>query len=236
MKLDDAPQGPGVTSVELYWLDLDASASGLAALERSLSTEEVARADRFYTTLLRDRFIAGRGWLRRLLGVRLGVAPESVAIEYGAHGKPHLADRHPRVEFSVSHCGPTAVIALSTVALGVDVERVRTVARVHAVAAHVFSADELRALAEATDKSVAFLKGWTRKEAVLKARGTGFSTDARAITVSLDEPVTLRIGSGAADAGAAWTILDISRRDHVAALAVQARRVSLVVGEGPPDM
>jgi 4'-phosphopantetheinyl transferase len=154
------------------------------------------------------------------------VAPERVAIEYGPQGKPLLAVHHPRVEFSVSHCGPVAAIAIATVPLGVDVERVRHVADVNSMAAQVFSADEQRALAEAADSSTAFLRGWTRKEAVLKARGTGFSADARQLTVSLDGVPTLRLEGGEA---AGWTLLDVSRGDHVAALAVQASDVALVV-------
>jgi len=154
------------------------------------------------------------------------VAPDRVAIEYGPHGKPLLAAHHPRVEFSVSHCGPVAAIAISTAPLGVDVERVRHVADVESMAAQVFSADEQRALAEAADPSAAFLRGWTRKEAVLKARGTGFSADARELTVSLDEAPAFRLEGGKAEG---WTLLDVSRGDHVAALAVQAPAIELVV-------
>jgi 4'-phosphopantetheinyl transferase len=231
------PPGVGLRSIQdvevlVSWIDLDTTLSQTAALESTLSPAEKARADRFHTSLLRERFIAARGSLRRLLGARLAVAPELVGIDYGPHGKPQLAAHHPAVEFNVSHCGPTAVIALSTVAVGVDVERMRDVQNVESVAAEVFSPAELRALAAAADKSAAFLRGWTRKEAVLKAYGTGFRTDARALTVSLDGPVTLRMEKGYPGGGAEWTLVDVSRFDHVAALAVRAPVVSVLVDDG----
>ena len=229
MEYTGGSQPSGSVDVLVRWVDLDSRAALVAGLRHTLCPLELERADRFHTPLLRDRFIAARGALRQILGAHLGVAPELVAIEYGPHGKPQLAARQRSVEFSVSHCRATAVIALSSAPLGVDVERARDVQNVESVAAQVFSPGEMRALADATDKVAAFLRGWTRKEAVLKARGTGFSSDARALTVSLDGPVTLLAEDGSAGDAAAWTLVDLSWADHVAALAVQASSVSLVV-------
>ena len=94
-------------------------------------------------------------------------------------GKPYIPGGP---EFSLSHSGTLAVIALADVPVGADAEKDRPVGE----------AVRLRALtgAERTD-SRDFLFFWTRKEAALKCLGTGVdraldSLDVRADSAELD--------------------------------------------------
>ena len=59
--------------------------------------------------------------------------------------------------------------------VGVDIERLRPLSDMDALAERVFSAAERQALAQvpADRKAEAFFAGWTRKEAYIKARGEG---------------------------------------------------------------
>ncbi len=94
-------------------------------------------------------------------------------------GKPYIPGGP---EFSLSHSGALAVIALADVPVGADAEKDRPVGE----------AVRLRALtgAERAD-SRGFLFFWTRKEAALKCLGTGVdraldSLDVRADSAELD--------------------------------------------------
>ena len=94
-------------------------------------------------------------------------------------GKPYIPGGP---EFSLSHSGALAVIALADVPVGADAEKDRPVGE----------AVRLRALtgAERAD-SRDFLFFWTRKEAALKCLGTGVdraldSLDVRADSAALD--------------------------------------------------
>ena len=161
---------------EVVLARLDTSPEDLRALEACLSAAELKRADRFFFERDRRRFVVARARLRQLLGERLGMAPQDIRLAYGANGKPRLADEAMR--FSVSHSGEVALFALSKAReVGVDVEAVRPIDSADAIAAHILSQRERRAYATARDKVLAFLRFWTRKEALAKAIGAGFSID-----------------------------------------------------------
>ena len=176
------------------WLaDLDAADSGDGALA-VLSEDERARAQRFVFDVHRRRFIACRAWVRAALGARLGRPAESVRFEYGPVGKPALAGGE-RLRFNVSHSDRYALLAMVDGAeVGVDIERVRPLSDMDALAGRVFSAGELAALAgvQAGEQLDAFFAGWTRKEAYIKARGEGIAR-VRAIEVALSPGEPARV-------------------------------------------
>ena len=157
------------------WLaDLDDAAAVEGAGE-VLSEDERARAQRFVFDVHRRRFIAARAWLRRCLAERLGRPAASLRFEYGPVGKPALAGTD-RLRFNLSHSGRYALLAVTEGAeVGVDIEHVRPLSDMEALAERVFSAAERAALAAVpADRRVeAFFAGWTRKEAYIKARGEG---------------------------------------------------------------
>ncbi len=133
----------------------------------------MARASRFVRDRDREVFIASHKALRRLVG--------DAHHRIGPHGKPHV----PGVSFNLSHSGELALVAVAPpqVDVGVDVEQV--VDRdLDLVAPTVFSQAELRAFASAPDKSAAFFRAWTRKEAFLKMLGVGISV-LRSFDVSM---------------------------------------------------
>lgn len=97
-----------------------------------------------------------------------------LTLAYGARGKPYLS-AHPDIHFNLSHSGSLAVCAVSTVAVGVDVETYHD--HGHAVAKHCFTAQELAWLDEQENTASAFARLWTRKEALIKLTGSGLSRD-----------------------------------------------------------
>src|SRR5919107_90219 len=102
---------------------------------------------------------------------RATAAPQNaLVIKRGPQGKPFLAS-HPEVHFSVSHSGDLYVVAITRAGpVGVDIERIREVAEAEHIARRwLHGADPAH-----------FFEHWTRREAHLKAIGTGLS--------GLDEP------------------------------------------------
>ena len=186
---------------------------------RSLSLDERARAARFVFDRDRDRYIAGRARLRAILGQYLGQSPANILFQYGAHGRPAVDG----MSFNLSHTGSQALLAVTDhLTLGVDIETIAPIEM--AVARAHFAADELRVLLALpeTARMAAFYRCWTRKEAYLKAVGTGLATDLSSFVVTLgpnDEPRLLNCGPGDADA---WRLFDVPPTTGVAgALAVR---------------
>jgi 4'-phosphopantetheinyl transferase len=153
-----------------------------------LNEEERARAAAMRALARREEFIAGRGNLRRLLGIHLGVEAATLALEQGEHGKPRLKKDHDAdsglarmtawaggdVEFNVAHSGGVVLIALSRAgAIGVDVERADRQIEALDVARTAFPAKDVSRIEIARNPVAEFFRCWTRLEAVGKADGRG---------------------------------------------------------------
>jgi 4'-phosphopantetheinyl transferase len=174
--------------VHVWQADLDA----LPDFENCLAPDELARADRFRTAQLRQRFVGGRGVLRDVLSRYLAVGGSSIRFKYGAAGKPLLASTS-RLRFNLSHCGPLALLALTLDAeIGIDVEQIRALPELEQIADRLFAPNESRALAALPpeQREPGFFVCWTRKEAIVKCLGEGLShpLDSFEVTLAPEEP------------------------------------------------
>ena len=189
-----------------------------------LSRDERERASRIGRG--RDRWIAGRSSLRRVLGGCLGREPREIELRLGTNNKPELiwADRGPTPHFNLSHSGKVLLIAVADAPVGVDVEQVRETPDLPEMARLALRPDELAALEAlpAARRTEAFIAAWTRKEAYLKARGLGLGQIRDvAVNVDPDEPAALLYADDDSDAAARWTLVDLAvDAGYRAALAV----------------
>lgn len=168
--------------VHIWRASLDQPPAQVDQLARTLSGDEQRRAARFHFSRDRRRFVVGRGMLRTILGGYLGLPPEAVRFDYGARGKPALAEgsspARPALRFNLAHSEELALYAFAWGReVGIDVERVRPLADADAIVSRFFSAREgasWHRLPE-EERPAAFFRGWTRKEAYIKAVGDGLA-------------------------------------------------------------
>jgi 4'-phosphopantetheinyl transferase len=144
---------------------------------RTLSADEQTRAARFAFANGRRRFRAAHVELRRLLAARTGQSPGALEFANGPFGKPALLGG-AACAFNLSDSADVALVAIAPEGeLGVDVEVLRAVDDGLDLARRNFTDSECAELGsvatEARDR--AFLRCWTRKEACLKAIGSGLS-------------------------------------------------------------
>jgi 4'-phosphopantetheinyl transferase len=135
--------------------------------------------------------------------------PAQIALTYGPHGKPEIADSGvpEGIFFNVSHCRDRVVYAVSRGhRVGIDIEHLRPISNLSAVSRRYFSQREDAALQALPEESrlAAFLRCWTRKESFVKARGEGISGFLREFDVSLapGQPAQLLNVEG-------WKLLDL---------------------------
>ena len=159
---------------------------------------------------------AGRSQLRAILASYAGGDPTGLAFTAGAHGKPALVGRD--VEFSFSRSGRWAFVAVSRDRpVGVDVERVKPGRAVDRIARRRFAPAEVAALGRhdwGSDRSAAFHRAWTGKEAYAKGLGTGLSIGLSGFSVAglIDGLARCSVGD--------WEVQQLPAPDgHVAALA-----------------
>ena len=211
--------------VHLYYLTLSQEQSELTRFERLLSQSEAGRAGQLKSVQAKNRFIAGRGMLRDILGGYLRIDPAEVRIAAGEHGKPFLADDALDLRFNLSHADEIMVLAVACgVEVGVDIERIDPGKAIHDMARLAFSRQEQEELLAmpASRQVEAFYHCWVRKEACLKACGRGFSLPGSSFSVPLfnEAPTITRVCCNETF----WQVLDIDvPHNYFAALAVEIR-------------
>ncbi len=181
-----------------------------------LQPEERERAGRLLFPADQQQSVASRGTLRLLLRHYAGAEhPRDLSLVYGEQGKPYLADSDLR--FNLSHTRDLALFAFAReIDLGIDVENILASDDLDAVAEQNFAPverDALRATPQG-ERLATFYRCWTRKEALLKAEGSGLFRALDTFTVSMlaGEPARVLAGPGG------WDLRDI----HVAPHAVAA--------------
>lgn len=173
--------------LKLWWVDLDQHPN--FASSTWLSPDELARAGRFRFERDAARYKTGRALLRGVLAAHLGCTPSALSIETGEHGKPFVATRSG-LHFNLSHSANLALLGLGEgLPIGVDIESpTHLFEDFESTARLCFTQAELEELQSypAAHRFAAFLRGWTRKEACLKAIGTGLSVEPIRVDAGLD--------------------------------------------------
>lgn len=218
--------------VQIVRVPLDLPVERWSSLREHLTADECVRCDRFRIEALRRRFTICRTTLRRILGSCLGMPPTAVPITYANHGKPLLQFAEfnatmPRIEFNVSHSGDLGLIAFGLGAwLGVDVEECDPKVKRLELAKRYFSPVEAEQLFNlpVEYQLPGFYRGWTSKEAYIKATGKGMSAVLSSFQVMIDprSPAKLLHVDGLPDEPGRWTSESFEVGDGFAATAMIA--------------
>jgi len=204
-----------------------------------LSADEVERAKRFHFPKDQDRFIQARTTLRTILASYLQIDPRGVKFEYGRYGKPALANRQPDppIHFNLSHSDNVALVAVTQVgSVGVDVECLRPMEDIDEISSRFFSRHEVALLRElqAEDKVEAFFDVWTRKEALMKADGSGLTDELIQFdTLSNVEKIAARLNAEArAVPLSGWTLRKLQpAKGYKGAVAAAKEGLEVLTGQ-----
>lgn len=184
--------------------------------ERLLSPDELQRANRLLNRLARNRFVAGRAFLRQTLADFLSLDPAQICLSTNAHKKPRLSGEQSQsgLSFNLSHSEDRAILALTRGCdVGVDIEYVRKDLAFRPMAQRFFSPREQTELFNLPPELQldAFYRCWTRKEAYLKGCGSGFSLPSNSFDVSLlpGHPPSLRGHRISMEELERWHLVDI---------------------------
>jgi 4'-phosphopantetheinyl transferase len=231
-----------VASVDVWRVRLHQEPDELAGLSDCLHPDERDRASRFHLGQDRDRFVAGRGVLRHILGRYLGRPPGRIRLGYTPTGKPFLPD-DPDVHFNLSHAADLALVAVSGDGpVGVDIERIQSSSVVDSTSGTVLSSPEREELRRLSGRSRCerFTWLWTRKEAYIKADGRGLQLQLDLIDVatSPDRVLLREQGTGRWAPCQRWILRDVAvDPGYAAAVAVEGSDCTLVpftwTGAGP---
>jgi 4'-phosphopantetheinyl transferase len=174
--------------VHLWWIRLDGRCGDVDRQCAALAVDERARARLLRRETDHARYVASHTFLRNVLARYLPLAPRAIEFRRNSHGKPEVVSAQgTRWQFNFADGGDLALCAVATRSVGVDVEQVRSVSELDAIAAEILDADNRDRLARlgGHDRLAAFFAGWTLQEAYLKAKGVGLSAGLRPLSVDL---------------------------------------------------
>ncbi|WP_309109116.1 4'-phosphopantetheinyl transferase superfamily protein [Arthrobacter sp.] len=213
----DAHHGISLAAVRLADVDL--------GQEHMLDGAELARADTFRSRGLRERFVAGRIALRLHISALTGDNPASLKADYfcpscrNRNGKGHGLPRYQlpskttigSLHVSLSRSGTWCLLAASLnegiAGIGVDIETGSSADFVgfEELAMSANERSQLQRVPVAL-RNAFQTRLWCRKEAVLKALGTGLATAPSLLDVSGSAPAV----PGSPSGSKLWKLEDIS--------------------------
>ncbi|MGB8953584.1 MAG: 4'-phosphopantetheinyl transferase superfamily protein [Candidatus Aminicenantales bacterium] len=198
-------------------------------LKSFLGQDDLCHAERIRYDFKRESFLASHILLRILLSIYLDRDQGEIEIGFNPWGKPVLIEKSGRnaLHFSLSRANELAVFAFSrNRQVGIDLEILRPIPEAEDIIEHYFSDYEKEVFKTVQPErlSEVFLRCWTRKEAYIKAKGTGLSMplDHFDVSVAAGQPAALlKVKDDPAEA-ARWRLLDLHPAPGcVAALAVE---------------
>lgn len=199
-----------------------------------LSDDDLAAVARQQGMTSRNTTVVSRGLQRLMLGRYLDVDPALVAIARScdscgspAHGRPSSAATDVRLDYSVSHSGQwVAMAVVGPGRVGFDLELPNDEG-LDDLAGYILGEEELPSYRRipASERSCWLYRTWTRKEAVLKATGTGLSVEPAQVKAG----PTYRVPSSAASPLAGRTL-------HLSSLACWPGYAAAVASTTPLDV
>lgn len=221
--------------VDVWHFECEPAAADVTrAMAWALSERECVTAARFRDEAERLRYLARHLTARAIVASYCGDSRLAIALRAGPHGKPYIAapDSARRLRFSMAHSSTLCVLAIAAhCEVGVDVERVRGDVPLEDVARLSFTPRERAALRHLPEerRADAFYACWTRKEALLKAQGTGFLRPPETVHVGLGsyevEEQAQAAGYGEGWAGASF----VPTAGYVGAVALESATIELRV-------
>ena len=167
-----------LASPVVIWFRHTQSMSGRAVdqARSMLSSDEIARADRFVFERDRRDFIAAHALLRCVLSHHGQLPPDGWKFGSEAAGKPYLVHQS-ELQLNLAHTRGLVACALSMAGpIGIDVESIDGERDMAPISENHFAQTEvaeLRACEEGMHRQTRFTELWTLKEAYLKALGAG---------------------------------------------------------------
>jgi 4'-phosphopantetheinyl transferase len=175
--------------VHIWIVDIEKNSTDMKYFRELLSPEESKQADKFIFEKDRFRYTITHGALHILICAYTGVNEKLINYIQGKYRKPGLqVSSWKKLYFNLSHSGNFILYAFSwDLELGIDIEQIRDMQDSDSIIERFCSEKEKAEYfsIQKENRTQAFFKCWTRKEAYIKARGDGLYFPLNNFTVSI---------------------------------------------------
>lgn len=122
--------------------------------------------------------LISQGFAKEKISEEYNIPKSEIIFSVSDRGKPYCKS-HPHIYFSLSHSGNFVALAISDKEVGIDIEKLRP-AKDNLIN-RVCSQNEIDAISNSENPHIKFTEIWTKKEAYLKALGTGIDRELTSI-------------------------------------------------------
>lgn len=213
--------------IHIWGANLKLPLSKIEEQLKTLSSDEIERANRFHFERDKNRFIIARGTLRKILSRYLNIEPNKLQFTYSDRGKPYL--KNTPILFNISHSQDLALYAITeTNLIGIDLEYIRPMNDAEGLAKRFFSPQEYKLMIQLPpeQQQETFFKIWTCKEAYLKATGDGLAGGLEKVEVCLtpEKPIQFFSINGDIEEASHWYLHQfVPQPNYIAAVAVPGK-------------
>jgi 4'-phosphopantetheinyl transferase len=167
--------------VDVWKIEVSADSLLLDSFLAIMPPGEIDRANRYFQTKDKNRYITSRGALRNILGEYLNQPPASVTFGIDIGKKPFILNTGATpLHYNISHSGNWILLAVSTSTIGADIELINYSFDYKEVIDDIFNPEEVNYIKQ-TQPIERFFQLWTRKEALTKATGKGLDDNMKAM-------------------------------------------------------
>ena len=178
-------------SISIWGIQVSKYSKNIENIYKILSINEQAKANNFKNKNHARASVLARGALRILLGAYENSAPEELNFSKTKDGKPFLPNS--RINFNISHSSDWIILAFcKDHSIGVDLEAIRDIDFLR-ISKRYFNQEEQIFLINSEDPKRLFFDLWSRKEAIIKAKGKRLLTEIKKTNISfVDNKIPLK--------------------------------------------
>jgi 4'-phosphopantetheinyl transferase len=175
-------------NIYVWYIDINEEIYSLSLKQINiLNKTEKVKFDSFKFEEDKSRFIVSHIALRKIINQYTNIPLNLIKFKYSKSNKPYLKNRlKNKLFFNLSHSHNKAVIAISDVEVGVDIEHINDSFDVYELTNIIFSSDEKKYFGKLNthiEKQNYFYTIWTKKEAYLKALSIGLVDNLNKINI-----------------------------------------------------
>jgi len=209
-------------SIDIWLVELKKMDKDTSSLLNILDDTEQQRYHRLHRNH-RHRYLLSHAACRNILSRYTGYTASEIQYTLNTHGKPGLINSP--FTFNLSHSHDLAIIVIGAgTEIGVDVEYIKPKPNWKKLAKRFFNTDEYSYLLQQAENHQleSFFQLWTRKEAFIKALGTGLSTPLKSFDSSHAEQIKID------DADNCWYQKDLTLDSAYKGCVVQNTKIKKI--------
>ena len=126
--------------------------------------------------------LVSHGFLKEKVSEIYNIKKEDLVFSVSESGKP-FCKSHKEIHFSISHSGDFIAVAINEKKVGIDIELFKKPSE--KIIERVCSESEKNLINSSENKEKTFTEIWTKKEAYLKALGTGIDRELKGVDTTI---------------------------------------------------